>query len=1312
MCRFTITERNFRFLRWTYIAVLTLFATNIYSQCEISCKASINVSIGEDCQGVITPSMILSKQIMGATVEVTDANGNIVPNNTVDLSHVGKTLTVKATEPNCSNSCWGVALIEDKIPPIIDCFDVTVTCAELIVFQDPIPVSCDVSSLVVLNKSNVDISCESELFQQVITQTYQASDLQGNKSEPCTQKITVEKFDLGLIDFNINNDTTLYCDGGYEVDFAGNPKFDILGGPTLSGQQLYPDQFIICNTYIEYKDQVLAFNNCVTNVLRTWKISNWFCGRDNFREFTQLYTIVDTVGPVFLTCPSDVTVSTSGNSCEATYQLPLLELSDACNNAIVRVDVNYTGGFLSNGNGATIQLSAGVNSVEYISYDECGNSNSCRYEVLVRDLAQPVTICDRNTVVSLSSDGYAFLYAKDLDDGSFDECGEVTLEIRRMDAVLCDLNDLNFGNEVQFCCDDIGTNHMVALRVTDASLNTNTCMASVEVQDKLPPVILANLPNITVSCTFPFDPENLNVFGKVATHPDDQEDIIITSETVKFSGPNRDGLVIDNCSSVASDAITYEQINQCGIGYIVRTIVTSNPQGQSVTMSQTIYFANNAPFIEENIDWPDDYNPTTSCRPEDLEPSDLPDGYNFPVFTEDGCDMVGVTYEDKIVTNTPNGGGCYKIIRSWYVSDWCQTINGKFPVWKHDQYIEVFNNIAPTIDSGCENQLVCVYDADCGPGFIELEVNGSDDCVIAANLIWKYEIDLHSNGGAPDLVGKTNKISGNFEVGIHTVTWTLSDGCSNFDVCTQQFEIRNCKTPTPYCINGLSADLTAMDLNNDGEIDAEMLMLTPDMLDVGSSHTCGYDVLLSFSSDVNDTLRIFNCEDLGQQEIEVWVTDVVNYNQDFCRTYIIIQDNNDYDFCEPGLNAFDVEGKISTEQNQGIVDVSIQLEGTDYEVVSDSEGKYHFDHLAQGMSFSIVPGYNENPINGVSTLDLILIQKHILGLETMNNPYKLIAADINNSGEITASDLIVLRKMILGKYDSFPENKSWKFLDANFQFLQPSNPWTSSLPEKYDVAKLGANMDVNFTGIKIGDVNGSVQMSKDENVITRSNVGLDLYANNVILKAGAVKEVEILASENGVYSGYQFALKFNPNLVDIVAVNGQSITNDIDNVGSKWIQQGIIKTNFFDSNNFELNKDQQVISVSLVAKQDVELANIISIDHSMMVAESYNTELEEKGVEIEIRTLENTFGENILFQNSPNPWSNATEIQFNLAKAQNANVKIYSITGKLVANYSNYYNKGINKLKLTNSDIPNNGVYYYELATEDFRAIKKMIVTK
>jgi hypothetical protein len=103
-------------------------------------------------------------------------------------------------------------------------------------------------------------------------------------------------------------------------------------------------------------------------------------------------------------------------------------------------------------------------------------------------------------------------------------------------------------------------------------------------------------------------------------------------------------------------------------------------------------------------------------------------------------------------------------------------------------------------------------------------------------------------------------------------------------------------------------------------------------------------------------------------------------------------------------------------------------------------------------TFTIEPEKDDNPLNGVTTYDLVLISKHILGLEPLNSPYKMIAADANKSGSITTFDIVEIRKLILGIYTELPNNTSWRFVDKSFSFPNANNPFQTAFPEVISVA--------------------------------------------------------------------------------------------------------------------------------------------------------------------------------------------------------------------------------------------------------------------
>lgn len=128
-----------------------------------------------------------------------------------------------------------------------------------------------------------------------------------------------------------------------------------------------------------------------------------------------------------------------------------------------------------------------------------------------------------------------------------------------------------------------------------------------------------------------------------------------------------------------------------------------------------------------------------------------------------------------------------------------------------------------------------------------------------------------------------------------------------------------------------------------------------------------------------------------------------------------------------------------------------------------------------GYNSTITPSKNTNPLNGVSTYDLVLIQKHILGIEPLDSPWKIIAADANQDGKVTTFDIITLRKLILGITTELPNGKSWRFAPKDYVFPNPLNPFQPPFPERIEVPNTAdpAPHHFQFTGVKIGDVNYS-----------------------------------------------------------------------------------------------------------------------------------------------------------------------------------------------------------------------------------------------
>ena len=169
-----------------------------------------------------------------------------------------------------------------------------------------------------------------------------------------------------------------------------------------------------------------------------------------------------------------------------------------------------------------------------------------------------------------------------------------------------------------------------------------------------------------------------------------------------------------------------------------------------------------------------------------------------------------------------------------------------------------------------------------------------------------------------------------------------------------------------------------------------------------------------------------------------------------------------------------ISGRITNAAGNGLEDVSVHLTGLggdDWFVNTDGNGDYSFN-VPQGDTYTIDPSSDLNPLNGVSTFDVVLISKHVAGELLFTSPYQIIAADADCDNSVELIDTIEIRKLILGIYDEFPCAGSYRFVSADYVFPDPQDPFP--FPETITVNNLSGDVvDQNFVGVKIGDVNGS-----------------------------------------------------------------------------------------------------------------------------------------------------------------------------------------------------------------------------------------------
>lgn len=110
-----------------------------------------------------------------------------------------------------------------------------------------------------------------------------------------------------------------------------------------------------------------------------------------------------------------------------------------------------------------------------------------------------------------------------------------------------------------------------------------------------------------------------------------------------------------------------------------------------------------------------------------------------------------------------------------------------------------------------------------------------------------------------------------------------------------------------------------------------------------------------------------------------------------------------------------------------------------------------FRNIIPGTTNPTLPDWAHlNANHDLNLLDILQIRAHILALEELPKPYYWIAADVNNSGTITTTDIIHIQRVLLGLTDGFGNIPPWRFvpkyaLGENFNFLTQfyDNPFTA-----------------------------------------------------------------------------------------------------------------------------------------------------------------------------------------------------------------------------------------------------------------------------
>jgi len=1196
-----------------------------------------------DCSGVNDLNVTFNQS--GKSFDCTDLTGVIQP-EVDDLS------TLVGTS---KGGQWRLAASDNNGTPV----DGTVNEAYVIVTYDYRPLvedNCDEMPSFSFQDDKFFPNCPD---MGIITRTWTVTD-PGGLTCSATQRIEIVLNETPEIIWP--RDTSVSCIVDIDdLDPRDLEQYDrpadgvYYSGPFFDGADDYCGNLARTKTD-EIYDICLPYGY---KIRREWKVRDW-CDPSFDETHVQYIKVLDEEAPEIF-APDTVRYTVEHNDCELDVDLPEVRLEDNCDTdptSTVELIDHATGLRLPN-----TDVPPGIYDAIYTARDLCNNNSRDTVVVIIEDLIEPVPICDRNTNITLtnrggSDEGWADICYTTIDDGSYDNCtSDEDL------VVLISKSGLNgtFQECLTYRCNEVGENE-IFLRVWDASGNYNTCWANLFVEDKVAPELTCEAD--TIFCTDDIDNELENI------------DLITEAEW------KSKGLITDNCDSTRLICTDFAfEGDDCNPVYSRTCFVEDQYGNQSLSCEHRVFVQDTTPW--RVVSFPDD-ELDLPCNS-----STDPSRTGEPVVEYD-CEHIGIRFEDEefqLCNNSPN---IVKIRRTWVVTDWCTgtDITSVQEIYQNDDVppmLTVPNDFTAEItDNSCQVT-------------VPVNVTATDDCGLPVEITNNLDNQL--------IVG-----TGNFVFilppGEQDLEIRSEDACGNVTIEELTITVIDSKAPTARC-----SDIS-VNIKQSG-----IVVVMASSIDKDSDDNCTDQANLEFMIqriDSNgDSLGTrgpevqFDCDDVATLSndsthmVRLYVTDASG-NTSSCVTTVVVMDGDE--ICGSGSSRFaSVAGYILTDGGDPIDNATVltDIPGTP-SIQTNASGQFMFPSLEKGYNYMMTVEKNDDYKEGISTIDLVYIKRHILRIERFDTPYEWIAADANGSESVTTFDIAQLRRLILRLDDELADSDSWKFIDKSHVFDNADNPWSAPIPEYIMSENLQDDkMSLEFVGVKVGDVDQSFYL--DAGQAREFNGEYILKAQDKAFDAGTEVQAVINASEQAVL-GAQFTFEFDPSVLVYAGVEPGAIKEE--HIGLSRLDQGIITVSWDNYTGEELN--EALFAINFATLSASTLSSEIAVGSQVTPAEAYNLAGSRMNVQLQFNETLTTQLE--LYQNKPNPFNDRTIIGFRIPTDDAVKLTISDMSGRLLYTTNGSFRKGYNEFTVSSRWLNNSGVYYYQVETSSAVATKKMVL--
>jgi len=413
-----------------------------------------------------------------------------------------------------------------------------------------------------------------------------------------------------------------------------------------------------------------------------------------------------------------------------------------------------------------------------------------------------------------------------------------------------------------------------------------------------------------------------------------------------------------------------------------------------------------------------------------------------------------------------------------------------------------------------------------------------------------------------------------------------------------------------------------------------------------------------------------------------------------------------------------ISGIVFTPMANIIPNVSLLIKSNVLDTTVNVSGNYSINLMGIKDTINASKNNDADKTNGVTALDVALIQSHILQKNILNSPYKIIAADVNGDNTVSVLDIVYIKRLILGIDTTFTATSTgahrlWAFVDNDSTY----NLADSSKIYPYYNQRTWTNLTYNVSGknlvgCKLGDVNWDWNPAIPRPMVNNINaVELSYtYPSDALSgRTDGYVHLPVKVKNFKDMLGMQFTISFNANVLQWQGIGNNPL--DLE-TGTNHAAEGSVSFLWVDPKNEIKTLEDGFVIMELIFKAISPLNNeTLNLNSSVTSIAAYDKDENLHNIIINPSVINTSDIVKETWTVAPNPTAEGVvHVQMNLKEAKTIIFRLMDNTGKVLLSKKTEGIKGSNDFQMSEDRPLNTGTYYLQAIGVEGEEVKKILI--